>query len=831
MRISWNWLSEMVDLTGVGGPQGLAELLTRRGLEVEAVESQGAGLEKVVTAKILERAPHPQADRLSLCKVSMGSGEPLEIVCGAQNMKAGDTVALAQVGANLPNGMKIAAGKIRGVLSNGMLCSEEELGFQKKSDGILILPETTKLGVGLAEVLGRSDSHLTLKVTANRADCLSHWGIAREVASALGQKPKRESPPELDFRNSPIAVHLEAGELAPQFFGCYIEGVKIGPSPDWLVQRLEGLGSRSINNVVDATNLVMFELGQPVHAYDADLIEGKVIGVRLAKAGEELALLDGKTVKLSGTELVIADSSRAVGLAGVMGGGNSEVQETTTRVFLECAEFAPTSVRRASTQHQRKTDAAHRFERGVDPAGVAFAITRLAQIVTLLGGGKIIGSVAALKPSRKLEGGAESREIRMATGFCADFLGIQLSEAECQRVLESHDCVVCREGSDFVVKAPSFRLDLSIPEDLAEEVARSVGYDRIPSIVPALTTPPTATVANASGMRGALINRAKDMLVQQGFVETLNFAFTSGRWLKECGLESKVKVVNPLSEEHEVLVPSLLPGVISNVLHNWNHHFGSEALPLRIFELRPTFHLEPGAESGAKAQGESETGVQERWKLSLALTGPRASGGLRSDQNESDFFDLKGVVENLLEALGARGVRFSPLSASRSPIEGVSALFHPGQSVEILAGNQVAGVMGLVHPARAKAWKARTPLLLAEMDWEAISRLCRPAGDTRAYKAWPEFPSMERDFAILTRTDVSADKITQVALKAGRPIAKVAKIFDIYRGSQVAEGMTSVAVRVIFWDESRSLQEVETETASKQILEAWKKELGAELRG
>lgn len=285
MHVSWNWLSEMIDLSSVGGQKGLAELLTSRGLEVEEVHQQSKGFDHVVSVKILERNKHPEADRLSLCKVSLGSGDPLEIVCGAQNMKAGDIVALAQIGAHLPNGLKIEKSKIRGVVSNGMLCSETELGLAKQSEGILILPPATPLGKPVAQLLGRDDTVFVLKLTANRGDCLGHWGLAREIGAAIGQTPRKPAVKTLKDGGSPIAVSLDASEAGPQFFGAYLEGVKVGPSPAWLVKKLEAVGGRSINNIVDATNLVMWELGQPVHAYDADRIEGKQIKVRNAMKG------------------------------------------------------------------------------------------------------------------------------------------------------------------------------------------------------------------------------------------------------------------------------------------------------------------------------------------------------------------------------------------------------------------------------------------------------------------------------------------------------------------------------------------------------------------
>lgn len=843
MRISWNWLSEMVDLTRVGGPQGLADLLTSRGLEVEAVERQDLGLEKVVTAHIVERVQHPQSDRLSLCTVSIGSGEPLQIVCGAANARAGIKVALAQVGAALPNGLKIAVGKIRGVESYGMLCSLEELKLAEKSEGIMELPADTKLGLPLAQVLGRNDTILTLKLTANRGDCMSHFGLAREVAAALGKRPCRPGEGNaLDFSGKfPITIALDAGEGAPQFFGVVLEGIKVGPSPDWVVKRLEALGSRSINNVVDATNLVMLELGHPMHAYDADLLAGGRIGVRMARAGEKLPLLDGQTVELAGTELVIADGAegaRPVGLAGVMGGGNSEVRDGTKRLFLECAEFASSLVRKASTQHQRRSDAAQRFEKGIDPTGLGHAISRLAHVIVELAGGKVTACGAMQLSSRKP---FKKVEIRLGQAFVPKFLGIEahsydsraiaaemdqlLLPAKVKEILLALDCEVKEQGGDWIVTTPAYRRDLRIAEDLAEEIARTIGYDKIPATIPVLTSDPRFGVSHRD--RLALINRTKDLLVASGLKETINFSFTQQAWLEKFGMPSALKLLNPLSEDHEVLVPSLLPGIVRNALDNWHQHFGAaEELPIRLFELRPIFSAALAGQTLA-AKGEMETGAKEKYELVIALAGPRYAQALKADQAPVDFYDLKAVVEGLFEQLGARGVRTQPISASRT---GGNALFHPGQSVEILAGKDVAGYFGLLHPGKARELKLRAPLWLAQIDWEAISKLARPANVAKTFKAWPQYPAIERDFALVVKNDVTTDKITQLAVKAGKPLAKVAKVFDIYHGHQISEGMTSVAVRVIFYEESRSLQEVEAETASAQILEAWKKELGAELR-
>ncbi|MBU6375887.1 MAG: phenylalanine--tRNA ligase subunit beta [Bdellovibrionales bacterium] len=822
MRISWNWLSEMADLSSMGGPKGLGELLTRRGLEVESIESQNAGLAHVVTGKILEKGQHPQADRLSLCKVTLGSGEPLEIVCGAQNHKAGDIVVVAQVGAHLPNGLKIAAGKIRGVVSHGMLCSEAELGLKAESEGILILPPKTELGRPIADVLGRNDHILTLKVTANRADCLSHWGIAREVSASLGKKPCRPEPKltwDSHRADATPRTGLEAGSLGPQFYGCLIEGVKIGPSPEWIIKRLEAVGARSINNVVDATNLVMFELGQPVHAYDASRLEGGALVVREARAGETLPLLDGSSVTLSGTELVISDDVKPVALAGVMGGGNSEVSDQTTRVYLEVAEFDPTTVRKSSSRHQKKSESSHRFERGIDPQGLEFAMRRLASLVLENAGGKVVGMSTARKTL------APTPAISLEAGYCAEFLGMPVEAPEVEKVLSALGCELKPRFGGWEVTPPSFRLDLRIREDLAEEVARCLGFERIPSEVPALTDMPTSQASDSRVNTRSWMDRAKDRLVSLGFNEVVNYSFTSTRWLQELGLVSTVKVMNPLSEEHEWMVPSLVPGLLANVVHNTRHRFGSESQALRLFEIRPTFHTS----SQVGAVGEDQTGVDEKWRLSFVVSGPRQAQALRAEEGEVDFYDCKAVFEGLIESMGARGVRLQPLSSSRGGSL-LAHLVHPGQAAEIIAGNQGAGVLGLLHPKFARQWKLRAPVFLCEVDFDALVRMARPANEGRRFSSWPEYPGMERDFALVVKSEVSGEKLTAIALKVGKPLAKVAKIFDVYRGSQVAEGMTSIAVRVIFWEDTRSLQESETEEVSRKIVEAWRKEAGAELR-
>jgi phenylalanyl-tRNA synthetase beta chain len=842
VKISYNWLKELVDLSSISSPQDLADLLTERGLEVEEIARQDQGLEMVITAEILEKGKHPDSDRLSLCKIKTGkkvggTDEILEVVCGATNHKTGDKIALAQVGASLPNGMKIGKGKIRGVESFGMLCSETELGLAKESQGIIILPAQTPIGKPIAEILGKNDTIFTLKLYANQGHFLSHSGVARELAAALSLRAAGEtamsslkvpmSTVKLDWKNSPITVELKAGDLAPQFFGVLIEGVKVGPSPVSVVTRLQACGLRSINNVVDATNLLLMELGHPVHAYDADKISGKKIGVRLSTKGEKLPLLDGSAITLDGSELVIFDGAQAIGLAGVMGGGNSEVTEKTTRVFLECAQFDPVTVRKAKTLHQKQTDAAHRFERGVDPQGLASVISRLTTLVIELAGGKVIGSVQA-----QLKSPSASVAIEFPYDYAKNFLGLSISSSEVEKIFTSLEFKfekgVDKEGGFWKVTPPSYRLDLKIRQDLAEEVARSVGYDKIPNEIPPLTSAPTPKAFSPAGAESMLMDRAKDSLVKQGLCEAINYAFTSQSWLDTFGLKAQAQVINPLSEEHEFLVPSLLPGLIQNAVTNFRHHFGSEKLSVRLFEVRPTFVFSGSGQPSMLS--ETETGVQENWKVSMLVTGTRYQQALRAEAGEFDFYDMKAMVESFLESMGTKGVRLIAPEQSRNAMHPTLKLLHPGQSIEVLVGNATLGHFGLLHPKLAKSLKLKGSVYLAELDWASLVKMSRAASQARTYRPWSEFPGMERDFAFVVDQAVSAEKILGVLNKVGKPLVRLAKIFDVYQGSQVPVGKRSVAARVILQDDTRSLTEAEAEEMSKKLVSALQKELSAELR-
>ncbi len=821
MKISYKWLGEWVDLSGFKKTEELADLLTARGLEVESIESQDKGLEKVITVQIVEKIKHPEADRLSICTVNPGSGNPyLEIVCGAQNMKAGDIVCLAQIGANLPNGMKIEKGKIRGVVSNGMLCSETELGFAKEADGLLIMPERTPLGWKIGDVLGLDDVVIEIKLTANRGDCLSHRGLAREVAAAIGKPLKQPKIVPFKETGSPIKVELGAGEDASQFFGAYMTGVKVAPSPDWMKKRLEAIGQRSINNLVDASNFLMFEYGFPVHIYDADKLEGGILRVSKSKAGEKLHLLDEGEVELTGEELLIVDGKKPVALAGVMGGGNSEVSETTKNVFLECAEFNPTLVRRAAFRFGRRSEASLRFEKGIDPKGHREAIGRLIELVSKLAGGEFMGGSFAELPSRSQW---KAKTISTTTAFINEFLGTQVEPARIVQILEQLDCKVEKSGDTINVTAPSYRLDLNIREDLAEEVARTIGYDAIPTTIPVLTGMPKARQGDARTHRLDVIDAVKDNLSRSGLHEVLTYAFQSETWLAQFGMKSTVKILNPLSEEQGWLVPSLLPGMMKAYQENERHHFGSDPLSVRLFEARPVFDFKG---EKIEAKGDSETGVTEKLRLSILIAGPRLGQAMKSERGEVDFFDLKAIVEDLFETLGTKGIRTRP--ADTGLLGSNANLYHPGQTLQLAAGKEAIGFVGRIHPKLESELKLRTPVFWAEFDLDPVISLT--AQKEAAFKAWSSFPTMERDYALLVKDSILAENLIQSALKHGKPIAKVVKIFDTYKGAQLPPDKISIGVRVTFADDGKSLEEKQVDQVSELIVKKWAEEFAAELR-
>ena len=551
--------------------------------------------------------------------------------------------------------------------------------------------------------------------------------------------------------------------------------------------------------------------------------------MRRSERGEKLPLLDGGEIETTGEELLIVDGKKPIGLAGVMGGGNSEVSESTTRIFLECAEFNPTLVRRAAFRFSRRSEASLRFEKGIDPAGLREAIARLSDYVAKVAQGEAMGSVSAELPSRKQ---LHVKTISVSAGYINDFLGTHLEEAKMITILEQLDCKVSPAAGAtntgqvkiLSVNPPSFRLDLNIPQDLAEEVARTIGYDAIPTSIPVLTGMPKSKQGNLAAHRLNVIDEMKDTFARSGLNEVLTYAFQSESWIQKFGFTSTVKILNPLSEDQGFMVPSLLPGMMKAYQENERHHFGSEPLAVRLFEVRPSFEFK--GEGAIAAKSETETGVTETWKVSFLISGPRFDQALKSERGEVDFYDLKALAEELFDSLGTKGIRMR--AADASLLGSLSHLYHPGQSIQVAAGKEAIGFFGRVHPKLEAELKLRQAIYWGEFLIDPVISLTPQKEGV--FKAWSSFPTMERDYALLVEDSVPAENLIQSAIKYGKPIAKVVKIFDTYKGAHIPEGKISIGVRVIFSDEVKSLEEKQVDQCSELIVKKWQDEFGAQLR-
>ncbi|HEU0264946.1 MAG TPA: phenylalanine--tRNA ligase subunit beta, partial [Geobacterales bacterium] len=730
MIISYNWLKEYVDVELPADE--LAHLLTMLGLEVEGMESRGADLDQVVVARIEEKRQHPNADKLSLCRVNTGS-ETLEIVCGAQNMKSGDRVALAQVGAVLPGDFKIKRSKIRGEESHGMLCSEKELGLAEASEGIMILSADAPLGRPVFDVLGLKDTIFEIGLTPNRADCLSVIGIAREVAAKLGRSLRypqialAEKGPAIA---SVTSVTVEDKDLCPRYAARYISGCRIASSPQWLVNRLAAAGIRSINNLVDVTNYVMLEFGQPLHAFDFDRLRGGRIIVRRAAEGERFTTLDGQERQLLPSDLTIRDAEGAVALAGIMGGGNSEISDSTTNVLLESAYFEPRSIRRTAKRLGMHSESSHRFERGVDVNGVGRALDRAASLMAELSGGSIAKGAIDIYPQP-----VACRVITLRPERVNALLGTSISVDEMERLCQQLECTVERSANGTLrVMVPTFRVDIEREIDLVEEVARLHGFDAI-----AVTMPTARVFSDRPSPQQRSIAELKDLLVAEGLHEVINYSFISPLLFDGILLppnDSRRRVIpllNPLTEEQSVLRTTLLPGLLQTVSRNASFR----QLSQRLFELRRVYLPRDGEELPA-----------EPLQLGVIMTGLRHPEGWSQGGEAVDFYDLKGVAESIVERFRLRKVEYR--AANDEPF------YHPGKSCALVAGNEVIGTLGELHPTVQERLDLSQPVYYLEL-W--LHKLLAAPRQEVTIAAPHRFPDVSRDIALLVPEEMTASTI------------------------------------------------------------------------
>lgn len=800
MIVTYSWLKEYVacDLT----PDELGHRLTMAGLEVDALTKSGDGLDSVIVARLLSVEPHPEADRLTLCQVDTGS-ETLQVVCGARNHKAGDLIALAQVGSVLPGDFKIKKSKIRNLESCGMLCSEKELGLAEASEGIIILPPGLPLGTPVFEALNLKDSRFELGLTPNRPDCLSVVGVAREVAAMVGQpltlpRPQVQESGELAVRQT--SVTIDESLHCPRYAARLIRGVKIGPSPEWMVRRLESVGQRSINNVVDVTNYVLMELGHPLHAFDFQRLRGGRIVVRCAAEGEKFTTLDSQVRTLAATDLTICDGVGPVALAGIMGGENSEICPETTDILLESAYFNPVTIRRTSKRLGIHSESSHRFERGADVDMVPLALDRAAALIVEVAGGTIAPGVIDVYPQP-----LATRKIELSAERCAGILGLQLDGAEIGRLLASIGLRVEPMGGLLAVTIPNFRPDLEREIDLIEEVARLAGYDQIPTTLPVsriLCHRPPLAQQQQKALRNAL--------VAAGFAETISYAFIAPDAWSRIGLapddvrRTTVAVLNPLTEEQSVMRTSLVPSMLETVARNLSHR----SRDLRLFELRPVFLPQPGEEL-----------PNEPLRLVAAICGRRDPEGWAHGNEAVDFFDLKGMVEGLLKTLQIEGVAWLA--------DGAEPYLHPGKSARLQLRGRNIGSLGEVHPRVLANYGIETPVFLLDLGVEAFFAGSR---NRAAFRAPSRFPVVERDTALLLDESVSAQQLFDLFARVRSQDAEEMLLFDVYRGKGVAEGKKSLALRVRYRSAEKTLTDEEVNQLHGTLVEAFCKKLNAVIR-
>jgi phenylalanyl-tRNA synthetase beta chain len=793
MRFSLNWLRQWVP-TGLDA-EAVAARLTAAGLEVDELTALGTDLNGVVVGEIVSCEPHPDADRLRVCEVECGGAAPATVVCGAPNARAGLKAPLATVGSVLPGGLKIKPAKLRGVESHGMLCSSPELGLGEDASGLMELPRDVPAGVPLVEALGLPDHVVELDLTPNRADCLSLRGIAREFA-AIESLPVHEPEivPVPPASERAVEIELQAPADCPRYIGRIIEGLDpTAATPAWMVERLERSGVRSRGPVVDVTNYVLLELGQPLHAFDLDRLRGG-IRVRRARPGEEIALLDGQTVRPDEDMLLICDHARPVALAGIMGGVDSAVGDETHAILLESAWFNPATIIGRGRRFGLSTDSSHRFERGVDPALQRDAIERASALILEIAGGTP-GPVIERSESAELPGAVE---IMLRIERVNRLLGTSLTAGQVADLLERLGMQVVRNDDDRLrVRPPTARRDLAVEVDLIEEVARLVGYDELPS------RPPGGRLhAAVASEREVAMDRLRHTLHARGYHEVMTWSFVARDELRRLSLEADAqRLENPLSQDMAWLRTSLLPGLLRTAAANLRHQLARVCL----FETGHAF-----------SQGREWA---ERQRLALLIAGTAEPEGWLAERRAFDFYDLKGDLEQLVAAVGHGEGRLGARAEPRPWL-------HPGQSAELSLGDVPLGHAGQLHPAVAAELGFDVPVFVAELDLERLRARPLPA-----YRGTPRFPSVRRDLALLAPEDVPAAEIRDVAAAAAGEWLERSVIFDKYAGAGIEPGYKSVAIGLILRHVSRTLTDDEVDSVMLSVVDALKQQCKVRPRG
>lgn len=807
MKVSFNWLKQYIqtDLS----PDRMGEILTATGLEVEGVEKIEAvkgGLAGVVVGEVLTCEKHPDADKLKVTTVNVGSGEPLHIVCGAPNVAAGQKVIVATVGCTLyPNPeepIKIKESKIRGQVSQGMLCAEDELGLGTSHAGILVLPEDTKVGLPAATYFELEDDYmLEIGLTPNRADAMGHMGVARDLAAYLSV---HETPatiqwptfPKVEGKSEGVEIVVEDAEACPHYTGLTIEGVKVQASPTWLQKRLRAIGLSPINNVVDCTNFVMHELGTPLHAFDMKVVNGKVV-VRHPKAGEKFTTLDGVERTLDAEDLLITNGTDNMCLAGVFGGEHSGIKDETTNVFLESAYFDPVTTRKMARRHGLNTDASFRFERGVDPALTQYALERTANLIMEVAGGTIgMGpkSVEGTKPTSKKFHVSPTRVNRL--------IGTNIDNAQMKTILNALDIQVLSENGDhWSIEVPAYRVDVTREADIVEEVLRIYGFNRVELPSKLNTSLPKFPKPNVE----AIQVKMSQILMGMGFSEIMNNSLTSGSYVEKMGgeilsAERNVEILNPLSQELNVMRQSLLFSGLSTAEYNQNR----QNADLRLFEFGKVYH--------------KYEQYSENKRLLILASGKKQEVNWNHGQENVSFYFIKGIVEALMRSLGMDSlVKYKPLKNS---------LFEDGLQVYVLK-NKV-GEIGWPGAKMKKHFDLKAPVFVADMDWDKIVESLNFV--KVKYTELPKTFATRRDFSLLINKETQFAEIEELALNCDRKILKEVGLFDVYEGKNLPDGKKSYAVSFTFQDAEKTLQDKQVDAVMNKIRESLENKIGAELR-
>ncbi|TVX98312.1 phenylalanine--tRNA ligase subunit beta [Cohnella terricola] len=814
MNVSYRWLSDYIDLSGISAQQ-LAEMMTRGGIEIDSVPSRNAGVTGVVVGYVKKREKHPDADKLSVCTVDAGTGEDLQIVCGAPNVGADMKVPVAVVGAKLPGGLNIKRAKLRGVESQGMICSARELGINDKllpkeqQEGILVLPPDTEIGRDILDVLALDDSILELDLTPNRSDCLSMLGVAYEVSALTGRPLNLPEPAKDIFAASDstadyVKVSISAPDHCSLYTARYIKGVQVAPAPQWMQNRLIAAGIRPINNIVDITNYVMLEYGQPLHAFDGGKVAGGRIDVRLAKANETLVTLDDQERKLELQMLVIADAEKAIGLAGVMGGANSEVSADTTDIILESAKFDGSTIRRTSRQLGLRSEASARFEKEVDYGRVRAALDRAAGLIARYAQGLVTEGVAEAEISAP-----ESAVIELSLSRVNGMLGTELSSLEIKTILSRLQFEV-EVGGDGVwkVTVPSRRTDITRDVDLVEEIARLHGYDEIP------TTLIEGTTTAGSLTRPQSIRRElRAILTGAGVHEAISYSVTSlprTALFAELSAGAKpIALAMPMSEERSVLRTTLIPSLLESAAYNLSRKNGDIAL----FEIGNVYHTDE----------ETLTRLpHEKPRAALLLAGNRRTAAWNRTAESVDFYDAKGILEKVFERLGLSD-RISYKAAQPTG-------FHPGRTAAIVLrterGDETIGYVGQAHPETQREFDL-PDTYVAEFELDPVYEY---ANSLIEYRTLPRYPAIERDIAVVVDRGVSGGDLTAAISASAGELLESVKVFDVYMGERIGNDKKSVALALVYRHGERTLTDEEVGEAHSRVLAELEQTYGAELR-